>query len=174
VPGLRGHRVRGGEQGFTLPEVTIVIVLLGIVLAIATSSWFGVVESRRVDSAANQLASDVRLAHTRATNQLSDWRVVMYPGRGDEGQGRDYELVRVSDGSTVNRFLPDNSMILNSEITAVGGSSTLRLRSSGAAEAEGVFADADTDGQIRITVSVDGDPSHSLTVVPATSRVRVV
>jgi prepilin-type N-terminal cleavage/methylation domain-containing protein len=174
VPRLRGHGFRESERGFTLPEVLIVIVLMGILFAIASSTWFGVIESRRVDSAANQLASDLRLAHTRATNQLSDWQVVMYLGRGDEGQGmEDYKLVRVSDGFTVNRFLPENSVILSSEINAVGGSRTLRLRSNGAAEAEGLFTDADIDGQIRITVSVDGDPSRSLTVVPATSRIKV-
>ncbi len=156
-------------------EVMLVIILMGILFAIASSSWFGVIESRRVDSAANQLASDLRLAHTRATNQLSDWQVVMYPGRGDESQGIDYRLVRVSDGLTANRFLPDNSVVLSSEINdGVGGTKTLRLRSNGAAEAEGGSTDADSDGQIRITVSVDGDPSHNLTVVPATSRIKVV
>ncbi len=160
------------EDGFTLPEVLIVIVLMGILFGIATSTWFGVVESRRVDSAANQLASDLRLAHTRATNQLSDWQVVMYLGRGDENQGIDYKLVRISDGFTVNRFLPENSMVLSSEVNDVGGTRTLRLRSNGAAEAEGGFTD-DGDGQIRITVSVDGDPSRNLTVVPATSRIKV-
>jgi Tfp pilus assembly protein FimT len=153
--------------------VLVVIALMGILFAIASSSWFGVVESRRVDSAANQLASDLRLAHTRATNQLSDWQVVMYLGRGDEGQGVDYKLLRVSDGFTVNRFLPENSLVLSSEINDIGGSRTLRLRSNGAAEAQGLFIDADTDGEIRITVSVDGDPSRSMTVVPTTSRIKV-
>lgn len=174
MPRLKPHGFWRSEQGFTLPEVLIVIVLMGIVFAIASSTWFGVAESRQVDSAANQLASDLRLAHTRATNQLSDWRVVMYLGRGDEGQGIDYKLVRVGDGFTVNRFLPENSLVLSSEINDVGGSRTLRLRSNGAAEAEGGSTDADSDGQIRIAVSVDGDPSRSLTVVPATSRIKVV
>jgi prepilin-type N-terminal cleavage/methylation domain-containing protein len=44
-------------EGFTLPEVMITIVLIWIVMAIASSTWFGVVESRAVDSAADQLAS---------------------------------------------------------------------------------------------------------------------
>ena len=37
----------------------------------------------------------------------------------------------------------------------------------------GGFNDADNDVQIRITVSVDGNPSRSITVVPATSRVKI-
>jgi prepilin-type N-terminal cleavage/methylation domain-containing protein len=44
-------------EGFTLPEVMITIVLIWIVMAIASSTWFGVVESRAVDSAADQLVS---------------------------------------------------------------------------------------------------------------------
>lgn len=40
-------------------------------MSIVTSSWFGTVESRRVDSAANQLAADLRQAHSSATNRLA-------------------------------------------------------------------------------------------------------
>lgn len=57
------RQVRSEERGFTLPEVLITIVIMGIVFAIASSAWFGVVDSRRVDAAANQLASDLRKAH---------------------------------------------------------------------------------------------------------------
>ena len=64
------------ERGFTLIEVIVTIIIMGIVFAIASSIWFGVVESRRVDSATNQLAADLRLAHTRATNRLEDWQAV--------------------------------------------------------------------------------------------------
>ena len=65
------------ERGFTLVEVLITIILMGILFAIASSMLFGVVESRRVDSATNQLAADLRLAHTRATNRLEKWQVVL-------------------------------------------------------------------------------------------------
>jgi len=58
-------------------EVMATILIMGIVFAIASSTWFRVVESRRVDSATNQLVSDLRLAHTRATNQLEEWEVVL-------------------------------------------------------------------------------------------------
>src|SRR5215207_8715181 len=63
---------REDERGFTLVEVMITIVIMGIVLAIASSTWFKMVESRRVDSATNQVVADLRLAHTQATNHLTD------------------------------------------------------------------------------------------------------
>jgi prepilin-type N-terminal cleavage/methylation domain-containing protein len=65
------------ERGFTLVEVLTTIILMGILLAIAFPVLFGVVEGRRVDSATNQLAADLRLAHTRATNRLEQWQVVL-------------------------------------------------------------------------------------------------
>jgi len=63
------------ERGFTLIELVLVIVLIGIVVAISSSSWYGVVEGRQVDSATNQLVADLRQAHSRATNRLQTWQV---------------------------------------------------------------------------------------------------
>ena len=68
------------ERGFTLIEVVTVIAILGIVLAISSSSWFGVVEGRQVDSATNQLAADLRQAHSRAINRLAPQTVDLTDG----------------------------------------------------------------------------------------------
>ncbi len=78
------------------------IAILGILIAIAVAIWLSLIEARRVDAAANQLASDLRLAHTRATNQLADWRVVLAPERAGEEEGPDYYLMPLNgvyDGS---------------------------------------------------------------------------
>src|SRR5215210_5148465 len=83
------------ERGFTLPEALTVIAILGILMAIGLISWLNILERRRVDAATNQLAADLRLAHTSATNQLTDWRVVLVPNKGDEDDGADYYLVRL-------------------------------------------------------------------------------
>ena len=63
-----------------MPELMIVIVLMGIVLAIASCTWIRVVESRQVDSATNQMVSDLGLAHTRATNRLVSYEVSLIAG----------------------------------------------------------------------------------------------
>src|SRR5215211_6393063 len=65
------------ERGFTLAEVMITVVIMGIVLGIASSTWFKVAESRRVDSATNQVVADLRLAHTQARNRLTDINFVV-------------------------------------------------------------------------------------------------
>lgn len=171
----KNRDVLRSERGFTLPEVMMTLVVMGILLAIASSTWFRVIESRTVDSAANQLAADLRLAHTRSTNELTDWRVQIFTNRVGPDQ-TDYKVMRPSDGFTYNRTLPEESMVSSTgtELNESGGSRTLRFQSTGAMEAVGGFGDADGDGEVRITVTVDGDPSRRLTVVPATSRVRIV
>src|SRR5687767_14735031 len=71
------------ESGITLVELTIVIILMGIVFAIASSTWFGAIESRKVDSATNQLAADLRRAHSRAINRLADQTVTLTAGNSE-------------------------------------------------------------------------------------------
>src|SRR5688500_10013131 len=62
------------ERGFTLVEVTVVIIMMGLVfaIAIATFDWSDVIGSRKVNTATNQVAADLRLANTQATNRLAD------------------------------------------------------------------------------------------------------
>jgi Tfp pilus assembly protein FimT len=85
------------------------IAILGILIAIAIIIWLGILERRRVDAAANQLAADMRLVHTSATNQLTDWRIVLFPNKADEEDGADYYLVRLAqphDGYNPIRSVP--------------------------------------------------------------------
>ena len=69
-----------GDRGFTLIEVLVTIIIMSLVLAIATSSWFGVVRSSQVDSATNQVAADLRQAHSQSTNRLANYSFVATAG----------------------------------------------------------------------------------------------
>lgn len=112
--GTAQNPLREDQSGFTLPEVTIVVVILSIVLAVASSTWFGTIEGRRVDSAANQMVSDLRLANNTATNRLTTWKVQLDSG------GAAYS-VGPAAGSLSARPLPEGSALAptNAAVVAI-------------------------------------------------------
>lgn len=121
------------------------IIVMGIVLAIATSSWFGVVRSRNVDSAIIQVVADLRLAHSQATNRLSEYKFFV------GATGSAYQVGPTS-GTLVTKSLPDGTRIL------APASVDIRFRADG--------SDAVTSGPNPITVqsSVDTNKNHPIQI----------
>jgi prepilin-type N-terminal cleavage/methylation domain-containing protein len=144
------------EGGFTLAEVLITIVIMGVVFAIASSTWFGVVEGRQVDSAANQLAADLRQAHSRATNRLTDWQVVL------TADSQNYQLIKpASPAETIPRSLPDN--------TEIGTTKTVAFKADGSATV------VTGSGNTIIVRSTDDSPQqHTIQFNTTTSEISVV
>ena len=109
------------ERGFTLIELLVTIILMGIVISVvAFSSWGGWIEARRVDSATNQLAADLRQAHSKAINRLAPQTVTLISGNSeytitgapldlDEDPAKD--VVVVNTGATVV-FNADGSAVV--------------------------------------------------------------
>ena len=164
------------ERGFTLPEVLTTVLILGILFSIATTSWLGVVESRRVDSAANQLAADMRLSHNRSTSQLTDWLIQLNPEREETSAGPDYILYKLNkphpDGSsysgysveeTIQRTLPDNTKIVDQG----GGNRFMEFNSDGSMV---TIVGSPSD---PVTVTEDGNPKREVSFVSDTSRIQI-
>lgn len=147
----KGFRVR--EHGFTMPEVLVTIAIMGIVFAIASSTWLGLTESRRVTSATNQLTGDLRLAHTRATNRLDTYEV-LFTG------GRSYEIG--PSGATEPRELPEGTQIASGPVTGV--------RFTGNGEANPIPA---LSGSSITVSSDDGAPSTVIEFNSQTSRIKI-
>lgn len=193
------RRKRGGlrrdERGFTLPELLTTIAILGILIAIAIVIWNSIIEARRVDAAANQLASDLRLAHTRATNQLTDWRVVLAPKNADEGEGADYYLLRL-DGvhdedsnntptveETIPRTFPANVKVKDHDSTLNDDQDNddWWVRPTGESPDPTRTLEFNSDGSMLAyrgpsgsgEVTIDGKPCQKITFVSATSRVKL-
>ena len=89
--GFRLARVREDERGYTLQEVLTAVAILGVLLAIAIFIFLALLERWRVEAAAEQLAADMRRAHTSATSQLTDWRLIYNVG------GPEYYLVGLAE-----------------------------------------------------------------------------
>jgi|SRR5829696_3395477 len=147
------------EHGFSLAEVMITIVIMGIVFAIASSTWFGVVEGRRVDSATNEVAADLRRAHTNATNRLEDWRVEI------DADTRDYRIYRIDPDTGTATLSSSNLLPEHTEFPPAMGVSAIVFEPDGKAQITGA-------GNVRIAAD-DGSPCHEIEVNPVTSRVEV-
>lgn len=176
------------ESGFTLPEVMIVIAVMGILAAIAVPSWFNVIEGRRVDSATNQLTADLRLAHTSATNRL-DAAQIRFSSTGSASftcgaTAADYCLVRPTTGGgteTIARNFEDNVILNSPNLAPVGGLNAIEFSPYGSARAIGSLNPSAADncpastppGGARLRVTVDGNPIHCVTFNEATARVKI-
>ena len=69
-------RFLDNERGYTLAEVLTAVAIMSIILVIGVIVLLALLERWRVEAAADQFAADLRLSHTRAAEQLTDWRVV--------------------------------------------------------------------------------------------------
>lgn len=155
------QRTLEDERGFTLIEVIITILLMGIVFAIASSTWFGAIESRRVDTGTNRLAADLRYAHSRAINRLAPQTVTLAAGSSK------YTMTGVTDPVDLDDF-PD----AGDDVVVVNTAAAITFNPDGSATLPG--ADPACGCLTRTVSSADGDPNHDIVINAATSRVQVV
>jgi Tfp pilus assembly protein FimT len=161
-------------------EVMVTIIIMGIVFGIATSTWFKVAESRRVDSATNQVVADLRLAHTQATNRLTNSTFVVPADPVPAGVVDPLSTYQV--GTPYQAGPPEvpediDTMILPGDDqgtpkTKISAATTITFHPDGGAEKD---PPEGTPGDFTVMVaSTDGDPSHTIKINPITSRVKVV
>jgi prepilin-type N-terminal cleavage/methylation domain-containing protein len=73
------------HNGFTLLELSVVLVMMGIVVAIAAPAWVEFQDKRRLGTAQNQLYRAIRQAQQEAKTQHVNWQASF---QNAEGQGQ--------------------------------------------------------------------------------------
>lgn len=189
-------RIREDERGYTLQEVLTAVAILGVLLAIAIFIFLALLERWRVEAAAEQIAADLRLAHTNATNQLIDWRVVLVPREtdeaSDEGSGVDYHLIKLKApypgappevGKAVARTFPANVRVRDhdEDLDDKPDTDDGWVAPSDPAPAPTRTLEFNPNGTMSfkegpngsVCVTVDGDPELRVTVLSSVSRVKI-
>jgi len=150
----------------------IVIIIMGILSAIASSTWFGAIESRRVDSATSQLAADLRQAHSKAINRLQPQRVTLNAGSSQ------YTVLPPMAGVANPVDLDEDS---GANVVVVNTGVIVAFCPNGSAEIPPnatICSAAPSGAPTTITVGLPPtptqEPNHTIQINPVTSRIRVV
>ncbi len=72
---LKSKRVLPTNSGFTTLELLIIIVIIGIIFAIAYPSWLNFIERQRLNKAQNQLYLALQSAKSNALKEKMTWQV---------------------------------------------------------------------------------------------------
>jgi type IV fimbrial biogenesis protein FimT len=70
-----GSKNAGNESGFTLMELILVMVVMGIVAAIAIPTFMGLLPAMRLNGAARQVMGDLMNARMEAVKQNHEFKV---------------------------------------------------------------------------------------------------
>ncbi|HLW59749.1 MAG TPA: prepilin-type N-terminal cleavage/methylation domain-containing protein [bacterium] len=88
------------ERGFTMLEMTVVIVIATILIALSYTSWQGYTAQQRLRFGAMQVATDLREAEERAKAERAQYTIMF------TGSSSGYRIQRTSGGFTENASLP--------------------------------------------------------------------
>ena len=77
TPNFPKTRSRKGDNGYTLLELIVVVILLGVLASIAAPGWLGFINRQRVRTVNDRVFQSLRLAQSEAKRTKSD-RVVTF------------------------------------------------------------------------------------------------
>src|SRR2546425_10915680 len=100
------------DEGFSLIETILVVILMGMLSLIGLSSMSKFSARRNMHQGAGQLEGDLRLTQQFAVTQDQNFRLVYVPSSTSS-----YTIVKVSDGSVSKDILLPSSLTVTSTFT---------------------------------------------------------
>ncbi|MEG4940020.1 type II secretion system protein [Microcoleus sp. F4-D5] len=78
-PNYKNTRFRNSDKGFTLLEVLVIALIVGILSSIAAPSWLAFINRQRVRTVNDRVLQSLRLAQSEAKRTKSDRVVTLNP-----------------------------------------------------------------------------------------------
>lgn len=72
---ILNHRTKNVVPGFTLLETLVVIIIIGVLAAIASPAWSSLLNKQRLNAAKNEAFQAIRTAQNNAKLNHVDWQV---------------------------------------------------------------------------------------------------
>jgi type II secretion system protein H len=148
-------------RGFTLTELIVVTVLIGIMAALATPSFIQWIRSADYRSTARHIASILRQAQSNAITTNREYQVVV------DATNRRYGMVQSTvpyNTSTITTWptVTNWSSLLTTDVTT-SATTTIQFTPNGLASATGTVNINDTAGHNRYQVTVSQTGRISVT-----------
>jgi prepilin-type N-terminal cleavage/methylation domain-containing protein len=136
-------------SGFTLVEMAIVILILGLLFGFSIPSFRSYRQSQMLESATQNLVGQLRLGRQKAISMQHEQRMTFSVGTNR------YTVQDLASGETYGPFVFPNGVVLEEASIVVGGvpGPTITALTDGRYSGSGEFVLCDSKG-VRDTISV--------------------